>query len=255
MISFYTAKLLSLLVYPLSLSLLLLVLAFACSLLRWRRISFYTTVLAVTWLYLCSTVLFANFLMGSLERSYVPRAMSVIAEADAIVLLGGAMRGDTHMGTLPDLNQHADRLVHAAALYKAGKAPIILLTGGGGEDVRSEAEQMKDILMVMGVPARSMLLEDKSRTTYDNAVFSAQMLRDKGLRRILLVSSGYHMPRAEALFSAQGLEVVPAPTDFQRPVAPQLLSKWVPDVASLSRSTYALHEIVGYWVYRLRGWL
>ena len=151
MISFYTAKLLSLLVYPVSLSLLLLALAFACSLLRWRRISFYTTVIAVTWLYLCSTALFANFLMGSLERSYVPRAMSVIAEADAIVLLGGAMRGDTHMGTLADLNQHADRLVHAAALYKAGKAPIILLTGGGGEDVRSEAEQMREILMVMGI--------------------------------------------------------------------------------------------------------
>ncbi len=63
--------------------------------------------------------------MGTLERGFVPRAMSVIAPADAIVLLGGAMRGDTHMGTLPDLNQHADRLVHAVALYKAGKAPVI----------------------------------------------------------------------------------------------------------------------------------
>lgn len=255
MISFTTAKLLSLLVYPLSLSLLLLVLALVCSRLGWARIGFYTSLLAIGWLYLSSTALFSNFLMGTLERGYVPRAMSVIADADAIVLLGGAMRGDTHMGTLPDLNQHADRLVHAAALYKAGKAPIILLAGGGAQGARSEAEQMKEVLAVMGVPARSMLLEGKSRNTHDNAVFTAQLLKDRGLHRVLLVTSAYHMRRSLALFSAQGLEMVPAPTDFQRLVAPSLLPEWLPNVGSLSRTTHALHEIVGYWVYDFRGWL
>ena len=138
MSSFTFSKLLSLLVYPLSLSLLLCLLALVFSLLRWTRGSFYTLLLATSWLYLCSTALFANFLMGTLERGFVSRAMSVIAPADTIVLLGGAMRGDTHMGTLPDLNQHADRLVHAVALYKAGKAPLILLSGGGGEGARPD---------------------------------------------------------------------------------------------------------------------
>jgi uncharacterized SAM-binding protein YcdF (DUF218 family) len=255
MISFTTAKLLSLLVYPLSLSLLLLVLALACSRLGWARTGFYTSLLAIGWLYLSSTALFANFLMGTLERGYVPRAMSVIADADAIVLLGGAMRGDSHMGTLPDLNQHADRLVHTAALYKAGKAPVVVLTGGGAEGVRAEAEQMKEVLAVMGVPSRSVLLEDKSRNTHDNAVFTAQLLKDRGLHRVLLVTSAYHMRRSLALFSAQGVEVIPAPTDFQRPVAPPLLPEWLPNVGSLSQTTHALHEIVGYWVYSLRGWL
>jgi uncharacterized SAM-binding protein YcdF (DUF218 family) len=255
MTPFTLSKLLSLLVYPLSLSLLLCVLALVFSRLRWARGSFYTLLLATGWLYLCSTALFANFLMGTLERGFVPRAMSVIGPADAIVLLGGAMRGDTHMGTLPDLNQHADRLVHAVALYKAGKAPLILLTGGAPADGRPEAQQMKDVLAVMGVPAQHVLLENESRDTHDNAVNAAQILKAKGMHRILLVTSAYHMRRSLALFEAQGLEVVPAPTDYQQPVAKQVLPDWLPIVSNLSQTTDALHEIVGFWIYRWQGWL
>lgn len=255
MTAFVLSKLLSLLIYPLSLSLLLSVLALVFSRLRWPRCSFYTLLLAASWLYLCSTALFANFLMDQLERGFVPRAMSVVDKADAIVLLGGAMRGDTHMGTLPDLNQQADRLVQAVALYKAGKAPLILLTGGGPEGTRPEAQQMKDILLVMGVPAQHLLLENQSRDTHDNAVYTAQLLKSRGMHRILLVTSAFHMRRSLALFEAQGLEVVPAPTDFQQLVAEQVLPGWLPVVSNLSQSTYALHEMVGFWVYRWQGWL
>jgi len=253
--AFTLSKLLSLLVYPLSFSLLLCVLALLFSSLRWARGSFYTLLLAAGWLYLCSTALFADFLMGTLERDFVPRAMSVIAPADAIVLLGGAMRGDSHMGTLPDLNQHADRLVHAVALYKAGKAPAILLTGGAAEDARPEAQQMQDVLAVMGVPAKHVMLENASRDTHDNAVNSARLLKARGMHRILLVTSAFHMRRAVALFEGQGLEVVPAPTDYQQLVAKQVLPDWLPEVSNLYQTTDALHEIVGYWVYRWRGWL
>jgi uncharacterized SAM-binding protein YcdF (DUF218 family) len=254
MIDFTLAKLMSLLVYPLSLSLLLC----AIGLVAWRlwpRIGFCTVLVAVGWLYLCSTSLFASFLMGTLEREFVPRAMSVINEADAIVLLGGAMRGDTHMGTLADLNHHADRLVHAVALYKAGKAPVVLVTGGGLEGARTEAEQMKDLLGVMGVPARDILLENASRNTRDNAAYATELLKARGMQHILLVTSAYHMRRSLALFEAHGLDVDPSPTDYQRLVTPPLLPEWLPGVSNLYQSTEALHEIVGYWVYRWKGWL
>jgi uncharacterized SAM-binding protein YcdF (DUF218 family) len=211
--------------------------------------------LSVGWLYLCSTSLFANYLTGSLERDFVPRAMSVIDRADAIVLLGGGMRGDTHMGTLADLNQRADRLVHAVALFKAGKAPVIVLTGGGVDGARTEAEQMKDLLGVMGVSGEHLLLEVESRNTHDNAVYTAQLLKARGMNRILLVTSAYHMRRSLALFEAQGLDVIPAPTDFQQLVTPQVLPPWLPAVSNLYQSTDALHEMVGYWVYRWQGWL
>ena len=75
------------------------------------------------------------------------------------------------------------------------------------------------------------------------------------MHKILLVTSAFHMRRAEGVFAAQGLEVIPAPTDFQRLVGVSTLPGGTPTVSNLWRSTYALHELLGYWVYRYKGWL
>ena len=153
--------------------------------------------------------------------------MSVLAPEDAIVVLGGATRGDTHLSTFPDLNEQADRLVYAAALYHAGKAPVIVLSGGARPGARPEAQLMKEILAVMGVPSRSIILERSSRNTYDNALYSAAILENKNIKRILLVTSAYHMRRAQAVFVKQGFEVVPAPTDYQLLVVDPVLPRWI----------------------------
>ncbi len=254
-ITFTLTKLLSLLIYPLTQTLLLGLLGLLLMYLGRSRASLAIVSLAIGWLSLCSSAAFAGFLMGLLERDYPPRALSTVGEADVIVLLGGAMRGDALVGSLPDMNQQADRLVYAAALYQARKAPLLLLTGGGPPEDRTEAEQMRDILAVMGVPADAMLLETESRDTHDNAVYSARILRDRGLRRVLLVTSSWHMRRAQALFRKQGIEVEPAPTDFQRLVGHSVLPGVLPGAGNLVRTTHALHEMVGYQVYRWRGWL
>jgi uncharacterized SAM-binding protein YcdF (DUF218 family) len=254
-ISLELTKLLSLLLYPLSQALLLGLLALLAMVLQCSRTAFLAGALALGWLYLCSTAVFADYLMGILEDPYPPKALSATAEADAIVLLGGAIRGDTHMGTLGDLNQQADRLVHAVQLFKAGKAPRLLVTGGAPPGARTEAEIMSDLLQVMGVPASAILQERESRDSHDNAVYTAAMLEGLGMKKILLVTSAFHMRRSEALFAGRGLEVIPAPTDYQRGVGPRVLSPWLPSVSDLWRSTYALHEMVGFWVYRYRGWL
>ncbi|NQX88869.1 MAG: YdcF family protein [Halioglobus sp.] len=248
-------QLLALLVYPLNLSLLLAVIGLLIWSLGWVRSGFYTVVVAVLWLYICSTANFSYFLMGKLEDNFPPQSMTEIEEVDAIVLLGGALRGDTKMGNMPDMNQYADRLVHAVALYKQGKAKHVVLAGGSAPGSRSEAELMQDVLTVMGVPEDAFILEDQSRNTHDNAVNSAQLLADRGMHRILLVSSAFHMPRAYALFKKQGLEVIAAPTDYQQVKLTSTLPSGIPGVKNLVRTTEALHEIVGYQVYRLRGWL
>ncbi len=253
--SFELTKLLSLLVYPLSQSLLLCLIALLLLVLHRPRLAAGAVLVATAWLWLCSTNLFADFLMGTLEEDFPPRAMSATPEVGAIVLLGGATRGDTHMGTLGDLNQQADRLVHAVALYKAGKAPVILVSGGGQPGERPEAELMRDLLEVMGVPERTILLERASRDTHQNAEYTAALLKNRGVSSILLVTSAFHMRRAMPLFSGRGLEVIPAPTDYQRVVAPPVVPPWLPAVENLGRTSYALREYVGYWVYQYRGWL
>jgi uncharacterized SAM-binding protein YcdF (DUF218 family) len=220
-----------------------------------RRGGVATLLSAILWLYLCSTAVFADLLIGVLEEGYSAKAMSAVEEADVIVLLGGAARGHTHMGRMADLNQHADRLMHAVALYKAGKAPKILVSGGAHLGNRPEASQIKDHLEVMGVPQQAILLELQSRNTYDNALYTVPMLKARSMERVLLVTSAFHMRRAQAVFRKQGLEVVPAPTDHKRLVAASVVPPWVPGAGNLVRTTLALHEMVGFWAYRWRGWL
>lgn len=243
----------SLLVLPLSQSLLLLLLALLAW--RWRRLAVGLVLIAFTWLYVTSTALFADLVMGPLEDAYRPKAMAVVPRADAIVVLGGATTGDMHFSRLGDLNQAADRLVHGLALYKAGKAPLILLSGGSQPGDRAESEIMYEHLELMGVPGRVMLRERASRDTRENATFSAAILKGKGVKTIHLVTSTFHMRRAVPLFQRQGFEVIPAPTDFQRLAGTPIVPRWLPTVADLERSTFALREYVGYWVYRYRGWI
>ena len=252
-ISFALTKLLSLLVYPLSQALLLGAVALLCR--RWRRFSGAVLTLALAWLYACSTALVADALLAPLEDAYPPRALSVVPAADAIVVLGGATRGDTHLSSMADLNAQADRLTHAVALYRADKAPLVLLSGGAAAGNRAEAQQMADYLALMGVPRQAMLLEQQSRDTRQNARFSAPVLASAGATRILLVTSAFHLRRAIALFEREGLEVIPAPTDFQRLVTEPHLPRWLPTVDDLARSTYAIREYAGYFYYRYRNWL
>jgi uncharacterized SAM-binding protein YcdF (DUF218 family) len=249
------AKLLALLIYPVSSSMILATVGLLIWCLGRVRSGFFIMLLAWVWLYLCSQASFSYYLMGRLEHDFPPLVMSEVEKADAIVLLGGAMRGDTEAGRLPDLNQYADRLVYAVALYKAGKADVILLSGGSSPGSRSEAHLMRDVLAIMGVPAEDLILEDQSKNTHDNAVNSARLLQDRGLHSVLLVSSAFHMPRAYTLFQAQDLEVVAAPTDYQKVILKSTLPAGIPGVKNLVRTTEAFHEIVGYWVYRWRGWL
>lgn len=246
-------KILSLLVFPLTQAILLALLSLL--LWRFRRVAASLLLVAVAWLYVSSTAAFADFLMGTLEDRYPPKAMSVTPTADAIVVLGGSTRGDTHFSRMGDLNQQADRLVHALALYKAGKAPMVLLSGGDRPGNRPEAEIMREHLELMGIPRHALLLERESRDTHDNAVYSAVLLKGKNVKRILLVTSAFHLRRSVPLFERQGLEVIPAPTDFQRLVGESPLPGWLPSAENLVRSTYALREYAGYLVYQYRGWI
>ncbi len=239
--------------YPLTQALVLVLLGVLLR--RFRRVATTCLLLSFGWLYLCSTAWFADLLMGSLEDDFRPKALSVIPQADAIVVLGGATRGDTHFSSLGDLNQQADRIVYALQLYRAGKAPLILLSGGADPGSRPEAELMYEHLELMGVTPRALLRERESRDTRENALYSAIVLRGKDVRSILLVTSGFHMRRAVPLFEAQGFEVIPAPTDFQRLVGKPAVPRWLPMADDLVRSTYAIREYVGYAVYRWRGWL
>lgn len=212
-----------------------------------RRAGFAAGAFAIAWLWFWSMPLASGWIRGSLEDAAGPRTIGQLPTAPAMVVLGGAVEGAVPPSRpYPDLRPAADRLWHAVRLYRAGKAPLLVLSGGTvhrGEP--SEAEAMRQFLVDMGVPATAMLLEGRSRTTSENAAETARLLQPRGIRRILLVTSALHMRRARGLFERAGFEVIPAPTDYEVVHRPFRLLDVVPDTEYLDGSGRAIKEIVG----------
>ena len=231
---------------PLGTSLVLAILALSCSRLHLKKSAMGLFLFALVWFWVWSTPVVSHYLRASIESQYPVRDMKQLPTAHAIIVLGGGMRPPEQFEQLPDLTDGADRVWYAARLYRAGKAPLIVVSGGSDRatSATSEAESMRLFLADLNVPGRAVLLEDTSRNTRQNAEFCARILKKKNIRQILLVTSALHMPRAEALFKAQGFYVIPAPTDHE--ARHRFTSvDWLPDANALDGSARAMKEIVG----------
>lgn len=253
------SKVLPLLIYPLNLSLWLLILTV---LFLWRgrsALAGLSACISLTLLWVCATPFVAELLTSKLERQHLPVAVEQSPAADAIVVLGGGLGLATPPRLAPDLDSSSDRVWHAAQLYRAGKAPIVIASGGNVfPQTVGEAESVytSEILQQWGVRKNAILLESASRNTHENALETKKLLEIHGLNKVLLVTSALHMPRALATFRSAGIEVIASPTDFQvtqyeRPV----ILSWLPTAGSLSATTSTLKEFLGIAVYRWRGWV
>lgn len=260
----FLSKILPPLLYPLGLSCLLI----TAGLLLGKRPRLQRAALlgALALLLMGSNRWTAMALMRPLEWRYLPQ--EEIPAAEVIVVLGGDTAPPTYPRTLPEVGEAGDRLVYAAYLYSQGKAGSILFSGGAIDWMYPSLEpgsENAQLLELMGVPPEAIWLESESRNTYENALYSRQILEQKGIRRIILVTSAFHMPRSVALFEHQGLEVIPAPTDFRTTQADwEMLSRGdlrnlvfnlLPGPDNLQTITLALKEYLGLLIYRMRGWL
>ena len=126
------------------------------------------------------------------------------ARADAIVVLGGGVIGDC----VPNLNSMR-RTVLAARLFRDGRAPILLITGGTSDGSCPVADAMVRFARELGVPDEKMIVERQSRNTWENAERSAPLLRREHVARVLLVTDRLHMRRAAGVFAKQGFGVEP----------------------------------------------
>jgi uncharacterized SAM-binding protein YcdF (DUF218 family) len=203
---------------------------------------------AVGWPLVWSTPLAGGALRGWIEGRSGPRAVEEVVAAPVMVVLGGATAGPRPPRRVyPDLTGSADRLWHAARLYRAGKAPRLLLAGGTVDTGDgSEAAAMRLFLRDMGVPDSVMVLEAGSTSTAENARLAAAVLRDRGVDTVLLVTSALHMPRARALFRRAGLVVHPAPTDVEIIDGPLTVRSFLPSATALEGSGRAFKELLGW---------
>lgn len=229
---------------------------------RWQKSLLLAAVLI---LWISSNRWVATGLARSLEWRYLPP--EPMPSAQAIVLLGGGTEADIFPRPSVEVNAAGDRVLYAAELYHQGKAPYIVVTGkriewlGGGG---SPTQEMAELLVRLGVPAEAIWQESDSLNTYEDALYTRKILEEKGIRRIILVTSASHLPRSVPLFEHQGFEVIPAPTDYTVTQAEwdelgntslaELLTGLFPSAENLSTTTRILKEYLGMAIYSLRGW-
>jgi uncharacterized SAM-binding protein YcdF (DUF218 family) len=251
----YIGRLLTAFVSPIVLS----VLIFLDTGLFFRRRCRFSSLTAAALLLFSGSGFGSHLLVRALESRYAAANIdSAPAEPVIVVLGGGLVNIDGPAGAM-QLGPHVERLWAAAQLYRARKAPLILVSGGNSGPITgaslAESELAAHVLAAWGIPPSAILTEKSSLTTHENAVFTHRILMQKGIDHILLVTSAIHMPRALATFRRTGLAVYPIPADFLSGKQDSNFILFViPGAENLANCGFAIKEFMGIVAYRLRGW-
>jgi len=238
-----------------------LILVVICHYLQRPKVARLLFALSLCWLFVWGTDCVSRQLVFWIEKNYPPIPMDKVPSADVIVVLGGGMAPPKGVCSCPELYGGADRVWHAARLYHAGKAPVIMPTGC------TEANSSVVFLKALGVPSSAIIVETKANNTIENGLYSKELMQKNGFTNALLVTSAFHMRRAEMIFRTIGVQVVPVATDYEttggcfeesdgakNPLSWLTVLRCFPSASILDRNAWYLKEFVGYWgdAWRLR---
>jgi uncharacterized SAM-binding protein YcdF (DUF218 family) len=238
---------------------LLSVLASFLVLLLWRKrgertrlLWFVTGVLLA--LFALSTPLASYLALGTLEWPYPPQEERP-DDVEAIVILSGGTLPANQVRKRPEAGQDSvSRCLEGVRLYHQGKpCPVVVSGGSVAEEFGpAGAPLMREVLVRMGVAASDILVEDQSRTTWENAVQTHQLLKPRGIHKILLVTDAAHLFRAAGCFRRQGLEVVPCGCRYRATEPSLRIGNLLPKPESAEEFQSAWHEWLGaawYWLH------
>jgi uncharacterized SAM-binding protein YcdF (DUF218 family)/glycosyltransferase involved in cell wall biosynthesis len=189
----------------------------------------------------CAIVFYTN----AMWRVAAPlRMSSPPTRADAIVVFAGGVGENGKAG-----GGAPERLNEAVALYRAGYAPYMVISSGYVYSFK-EAESMRDLAVAQGVPSSAIVLEQRATNTYQNVVYSTEILRDHKSKSILLVSSPYHMRRALMVWHKLAPDIAVTPTPPPR-------SQYYDHTRgmTLEQLRGILYEYIAIFAYRTHGWV
>lgn len=236
---------------------LLITLAVLLFVLKFRLSAVLLVIAGLAWVLAWSLPITSLYLGGRLESQHPYKLPRDLPRADVIVIFGGNTQANRANWFEPYNRATAvDRIDLAEALYLAGRAPRILISGSALDGKVSEAQMIARLLRQRGIPDSAILLENNSRNTYENARFTDIIMRGKKLKSALLVTSALHMPRAAGSLQKRGIQVTAASG------APQIVlplknppELWRPHLRSLEASRTIIKEYLGLFGYWVRGWL
>ncbi|MGF7005187.1 YdcF family protein [Aminobacter sp. BE322] len=252
---FYLSKIFWFFAQPLNFAILLLAFGLAASFFRRRRLLRTASFLAFLILAIAAWTSLGAALLTPLEERYPrPAAPDNVA---GIVVLGGGFEGAINLARGGyELNSGGDRFVETAVLARRYPQAKIVVSGGTGTlvlDGEGDADTAPRLLEALGVSRDRLILENRSRNTYENALYSKQLVSPKPGETWLLVTSAFHMPRSMALFAKAGFAVVAWPVDY-RTSGQEGIGLFADNPAdSLQNTTMALREWTGLLAYWLSG--
>lgn len=236
-----------------------LFLAALLALVAWRlrsRVLAGICVVVATAAFAASTPLLANLLVRKLEHAVVEVPQCASAPPDTVVVLAGGVDRPPRDGTdFAVMNQASKRRMERGVQYwRESKARRMVIAGGSLERSRfANADLMVEYALWLGVPAEALQTERHSANTHQNARNLAQ-LEPPIPRRISLVTSAVHMPRAQIEFRAAGFEICPLSTD-RRAVRARGIYALLPRVSAQMKTQAALHETAGIAHHYVRAWV
>jgi len=242
-------KILPTLILPIGLSLGLLVLAGLTR--RWVGVG-----LAGILLFLASLPCVSEYLLKSLEDEIPELSIREAPTADAILVLSGILGDDRGTGRKTNWGEGFDRFEAGVLLWKADKAPWLVFTDpvpSRADGRETEGERLRREALAAGVPSEAMVLIGPIGNTADEAKLLARVAREKGWKKVILVTTAWHLPRAWERFRRLDIDGVPFPVDHRTPVRSEWDPvDWFPSAYALAETEIFMREWIGRWYYRLR---
>jgi uncharacterized SAM-binding protein YcdF (DUF218 family) len=208
-------------------------------------------------LYIPATEPVANRLIRSLEHNESAK-LSTDKKYDVVVLLGGVSEdAPSAERGVPAYNNHVERLLTVFDLLRTNRIPRVIISGGPSHKfsgMPSEAAVLAVQLERWGIDPSRIIREEKALNTHDNAVESAKIIREKGWKQVVIVTSAYHMKRSRECFYAQGLAVDTLAVDFYSYNPAQFTGSLLPRPHAFFTSNWAIREWAGRLIYRVRGY-
>jgi len=242
----YLHKILPLIFSPLMLVIGLIVLGIIFNLRKFGLIGIIILILS-------SLPIISNKFIAYLEKDYQPIEIADVENVDAIVVLSGMIRviGDEE-NLKYEFTDSVDRFFAGLDLFNNNKSPILILTRGKmpWSIGIAEGEYLKELAIKYGVSEENIILTDEVQNTDQEAKAIKEILTEDA--KIILVTSAFHMPRAEKVFKAANINLIPYPVDFQSSKLKTTIMDFIPSAKSFFDTSHFVREIIGRLYYNLK---
>lgn len=217
------------------------------------KLGWYSLIIGTGFLFLLSISPVSNALIYCLESQYQPPPKEVISKADIIVILNGGVSSSGVFRKNPEPSRATySRIFNGVEIFKESGAKVLLMSGAGDINCRGD-NTMKNLAVALGIQADKIIVESKSCNTFEHVVELSKIFPPERNMRIGIVTSALHIPRAIWAFQKKYPKdsIIPLPVGYTYSPHRYGIDSFIPSTHVLSRSSDAIHELIGMIVYKI----